>query len=340
MPKGKFWTQDEINFVKENYGKMSRGQISKKINRTYKAVESKIKELELKNTERTWKEEEIEFVLNNYKVLSYKEIGKKIGRTKNAVQCKMRKLGLCKPEKYSYNVDFFNIIDSEEKAYWLGFIFADGWISNSELGIELALKDIEHLKKFNKSIEGNIEIKKKTNYHNDDFIKAEVTYSCIIRLYRTKIVKDLQKYGITNNKTYDDCHIPKLIPHNYIRDFIRGFFDGDGNVWIDRKKNKTLKYTIYNASYTLLNDIKEELYRNNIYSQIVADNRDLYKKTTTCYRLIIGGISNTYNYYHYMYDNSIIYLERKYMYAIKNIEEFNIKERAYKANQRNACLSN
>lgn len=340
MPKGKFWTQKEIDFIKNNYGKMSRGKISKEINRTYSSVESKIAELKLKNLERPWTDEDLKFLEDNYKLLSYQEIGEKINRTKNAVQCKMRKQGWIKPEKYSYNVDFFENIDSAEKSYWLGFIFADGWISqsktNSEIGIELALKDIEHLKKFNKSLNGNIDIKEFINYHYDDFIKSNTTKSCVIRLYRNKIVNDLKKYGINSNKTYTDNYISPLIPQEYICDFIRGFFDGDGNVWIDKKKNKSLRYTIYNASYTLLNDIREELYKNNIYSQIVVDDRDLYKKTTNCYRLIIGGITNSYNFYNYLYSSNCICLERKFQYASENIDKFNIKERANKVSTK--CL--
>lgn len=345
MPKGNFWTQEEIEFIKENYSKMSRSQISKIINRSYSAVDSKIYELKLKKDERFWSEFELKFLKDNYEILSYKEIGDKIGRTRNSVQCKMRKQGWTKPEKYSYNVDYFEQIDSPDKSYWLGFIFADGWIhqttSNSELGIELALKDIEHLKKFNKSLEGNINIKELVNYHdNDDFIKAKITKSCIIRLYRSKIVNDLKKYGVNSNKTYTDNYISPLIPQEYIHDFIRGFFDGDGNIWIDKKKNKSLRYTIYNASYTLLNDIREELYKNNIYSQIIADNRDLYKKTTNCYRLIIGGVANSYNFYKYLYDDNCIYLERKFQYALENIDEFNISERAKNKKSTSVCLSN
>ena len=44
----------------------------------------------------------------------------------------------------------FETIDTEEKAYWLGFMYADGYIGASRysVGINLSLKDIDHLKKF------------------------------------------------------------------------------------------------------------------------------------------------------------------------------------------------
>ena len=72
--------------------------------------------------------------------------------------------------KYYYNKDFFNKIDTEEKAYWLGFLYADGCIVTrskckkvTPMSLELVLSsiDINHLYKFLNSLESNIEIKNK-----------------------------------------------------------------------------------------------------------------------------------------------------------------------------------
>ena len=54
--------------------------------------------------------------------------------------------------KYSYNTSIFKQIDTEEKAYWLGFLYADGYVSDK--GVELALKesDYNHLIKFDRFI--------------------------------------------------------------------------------------------------------------------------------------------------------------------------------------------
>lgn len=339
MSKGRLWSKEEIDFIKKNYDAMSRGELAKQLDRSYSAVDSKITELKLYKKSNEWSCDEINYLKQHYSDMPYSEIGKNIGRSRNAVQCKLRVLGLSKPEKYSYNTNYFEKIDTEDKAYWLGFIFADGWISGSELGIELCRKDIKHLKKFNKCLNGNINIICKINEHtNNDFIKSNYTESCIIRLYRNKIVEDLKQHGVQNRKTYKDNYIPSL-SNDLIKHFIRGFFDGDGNVWIDRKKNKQLRYTLYNASLTLLTDIRNELYKNNIFSQIISDNRPLYKKTTSCYRLIIGGIANAYNFYNYLYKESNIYLDRKYNYAIKAIDTYDIKNRASKKST-HVCLSN
>ena len=78
------------------------------------------------NTRTNWSDEDYLFLKKHYEELTYKEIGEKIGKTKSAVQNKMRILGLQKPDKYYYNKHFFDVIDTEEKAYWLGFFYADG----------------------------------------------------------------------------------------------------------------------------------------------------------------------------------------------------------------------
>lgn len=54
------------------------------------------------------------------------------------------------PRKYTFNEEIFDIIDNEEKAYWLGFLAADGYVDKqlSKFGIELSIKDHDYSKEF------------------------------------------------------------------------------------------------------------------------------------------------------------------------------------------------
>jgi len=121
-----------------------------------------------------------------------------------------------RPRQIFYNLDYFNEIDSSEKAYWLGFIFGDGTISNKKynqnLKIHLAEKDLFHIKKFAKDID----------YH-EKIEKSKIVLSS------QKIVQDLINKGIKENKTYLGGS-PKNVPEKFFIDCARGIFDADGSI--------------------------------------------------------------------------------------------------------------
>ena len=100
-----------------------------------------------------WTNDEINFLKDNYKTMTYKQLSQHLNRTKAAIDLKINRLEL-KKEKYTYNHNYFENIDTKEKAYWLGFIYADGNVNKagSTLRINLQGKDHLHLAKFNKHI--------------------------------------------------------------------------------------------------------------------------------------------------------------------------------------------
>lgn len=67
--------------------------------------------------------------------------------------------------RFNVNHDYFEKIDSEEKAYWLGFIAADGYVNKANcVGVTLASKDHAHLLKLAKATESTYEIKQYNLY--------------------------------------------------------------------------------------------------------------------------------------------------------------------------------
>ena len=66
---------------------------------------------------------------------------------------------------HSVNESVFEIIDTEEKAYWLGFLYADGYVGDNRLELALQAKDLEHLVKFKEFMESEhvLEFKKNAN---------------------------------------------------------------------------------------------------------------------------------------------------------------------------------
>lgn len=124
---------------------------------------------------------------------------------------------------YKYDKNFFEVIDTEEKAYWLGFIAADGNIRKDfhKLRIELNIRDKKHLEKFRSAIQGNMPIR--------EWIRTK-NHSCYIEINSVKICKDLFQYGITPNKSLSLKINFKKIPRELQHHLIRGYFDGDGSL--------------------------------------------------------------------------------------------------------------
>ncbi len=287
-------------------------------------------------TSTTWTDEQVQYVKENYLTKSNEQLGKDLGKTQSAICNKMRRLGLARPDKYTYDRNFFHIIDNEEKAYWLGFMCADGYISKTidesyEVGIELQIGDIDHLKKFNKSIKGNVEIgirerqlgfkNRKKNYK---FYKQ-----CSIRLYSKQMVNDLYNNGCVYNKS-DKLKLSKISDDLFFH-YLRGYFDGNGSVLrqISGKRN-CIRFNFTTASYDFVTELRELLYNKyNITSYIVKE-KIRYEGGIQAYRLNISGLENNYRFGKMLYDNAHIYLDRKYNRYTELSKQFDMENRINK----------
>ena len=124
--------------------------------------------------------------------------------------------------KYNLNHSYFEKIDTKEKAYWLGFLFADGYINNQNyVGISLIDSDISHLEKFRDAINSN-HIIHTYNCNENCFSRKDGKY-CRLIFKSVKMAKDLENLGCTNNKSLT-LKFPS-IEKCFYKDFIRGYFD-------------------------------------------------------------------------------------------------------------------
>lgn len=203
---------------------------------------------------------------------------------------------------YSQDNDFFKKIDTEEKAYWLGFIYADGSIvENKRTTIGLNILDEGHLKKFLKSIKSNRSIK----YVNK--ITDKKTYhTCYVNISSNDFTKNLVLCGCPQNKT-DKLVFPNedILPKNLTSHFIRGYMDGDGSVHINKtNKNTGHKYfrLSFTGNYQMLNSIKSILTEKDIK----IENRKTYCS------LQFNGNIQVLRMLNYIYKDATIYLDRKY----------------------------
>lgn len=315
--KDKKWSQEEDDFLIKN-NSVERKIVAEQLNRSLSSIMNRYRYLNLKRprtlineTQKEWSEEEINFIKNNYDKYSYAELGKKINRTRNAVQCKVMKLGLKKDKIQKFNEYYFDEIDSNDKAYWLGFIYADGWIEQKDghysLGIELNEKDSFHLTLFNKFLNGNVCVSNRERTVCFDNERYTVNSKlCSIKYYSKHMVESLNKYNIVPNKTYKKTGLPK-IPEEYMLSFLHGYFDGDGSFFLKNKKRKYygFNYTSYNK--IILEDIRKYLYENyNISSYIY-----LSKNNSNVWQLIIASQKDVKVFAELLLNDNFVFLKRK-----------------------------
>jgi hypothetical protein len=123
----------------------------------------------------------------------------------------------CAQFAHSLNTEFFSYIDTEAKAYWLGFLAADGNVYGSRVQINLAIADLEHLRKFAHAI------------GSDSPIRPQAKRCVAFAFRSTGMVSDLRALGIYPAKSL--TYTPwRSTDSNLQRHFWRGMVDGDG--WV------------------------------------------------------------------------------------------------------------
>lgn len=308
------WSNEEVDYLIDNFQSMTHEEIGRNLDRTTQAVTAKCFDLDLYKKELPWSDDEVNFLKNNYMKMNTKDIAKKLNRTSSAIQIKARKLGM---KKFPYTCDYhyFDIIDTEEKAYWLGFLTADGWISKNEqtgsgaVGIELQYGDIDHLKKFNKSISGNYQITDRWRTCSISKYPNKKHHMCCIRIFSIIMYDSLVDKGFTNNKTYD-FHIPYL-KQDLIRHYIRGYFDGDGCLCFT---NKSFHINFTTASKMLNDDIDKILALENFH---ILKSNYVDEFNTSVYRIDICRQHDKLKFLDWIYSDCNIYLDRKYKKYLK-----------------------
>lgn len=262
------------------------------------------------------------------KKMSATEVAK-IFNTGYAVINRFLKRNGCKLKSLSeihrkFDQDVFESIDTQEKAYWLGYMFADGCVRvtnhkhingtiYSQYSISLTSIDKEVIVAFKRFLNCNTKLKKYkvlTGYTTDSsyYIESVSSY---------KMFKDLEDKNCLSNKT-KKLEIPKNVPQELIRHFIRGYFDGDGSVYICKTKNKSLnpykgksyyeKLSVNIVStYDFCRFLNKEIFSQdsdkNVYKEkrSVQDNIYYLKFDTNKAKL----------FYEFIYRDSNIFLGRK-----------------------------
>lgn len=214
--------------------------------------------------------------------------------------------------KYSLNANYFDCIDTQDKAYLLGLLYADGCNSNGHIFIRLQERDKDILDKMNIALDSDRPLR---------FIDYSSRNGCCQNQYGLDIVNQhmsnqLALLGMIPNKSlvleFPQWMNVELYPH-----FIRGYFDGDGYV---SKNYNNAKLSIISTK-VFCEKIKDIVYRD------IGVNACIYlchkNESTTTRTLQISGRNQIKKFLDYIYNDANLYLDRKYniyqsLYTDKN----------------------
>lgn len=307
----KIFNKEQEEFIISNYLTMQYKDIAKLLGDNYTAsqVTSWLNSRGYKKGGKSiFSKDEMDYIRNNYLSMTYGEIAKNIGFTERQIRGWINHN--CDKKNRTFNDNYFNEIKTPNQAYWLGFIYADGLVlsknekRNYELGIELCDIDEQQLIDFNNELGG---VHKITHGHYEKYIcdykNISITDTVRIRIYSKNIVEDLIRHNVVENKT-KFANYP-VVDDNLFFDFLRGYMDGDGCIYVNQNNAKLSQFHITSSHNEVLNYIKNKLLSYEIQSTIYKEKEKKYRLHVNCNNAV-KLLDMIY------YDTNVQKLNRKY----------------------------
>lgn len=223
--------------------------------------------------------------------------------------------------------DFFENIDTEAKAYFLGLIIADGNVYNPQ--------EHSHKKNHFKNKWVSITLQDGDSYILDKFkecigantkISSDGRGSSYIAIRSTKLADDLSKWGVVERKSFI-TRFPFNIPKEYYRHVIRGIIDGDGHIdayfhYTENDNRNRFNHKIsccgtYRLMSEMVNIICNNIYIENRPSVYTYKSRELSE-------FKVSNINDMFNFGEWLYNNATIYMVRKYENYIKFKQHYSL----------------
>ena len=209
--------------------------------------------------------------------------------------------------RYTYNENYFDNIDTQNKAYFLGLLYSDGCNDKKYNRITLTLEKSDGyiLEKLRQDIESN---KPLSNNKNTCYKNTKPSQSLILK--GEYICNKLEELGVVPAKSLI-LEWPTFLREDLYSHFIRGYFDGDGCI-----QGKAYVAEIQITSSTLFcKGMEKYLNSVNILTKVTPEDNPL---TSSLY-IRSWKTDNDKKFLQYMYKDANFYLERKYKIAKKYI---------------------
>lgn len=207
--------------------------------------------------------------------------------------------------KYTFNEDYFETIDTPNKAYILGLIYADGCNCQTDRGLHIHLQEDDKglLEDINKELESNkpLGILKRSEKNS----KWKDLYK--LTLYSEKMQNDLLDKGVYFQKTMK-LKYPYWLDNDLHSHFTRGYFDGDGSVFQIHSRKKMITCVDITGTEDMCLGFQSKLNEVGIYSAIYDSwlhngiTKDLHVKRKDDIKL----------FFNWLYKDKDLYMKRKY----------------------------
>lgn len=242
--------------------------------------------------------------------VSAKQLGLKFSIDKRRIQKWVKERGILRDKNSShrftnFNQNIFDSIDCEEKAYWLGFFYADAYNCDITNTFSLSIKDddYDHLVKLCKFIGlSSSKIKRYIAKINDKEYAA-----CTLRIYSKHICNKMIELGCPRAKSFV-ITFPGWLDKTLYSHFIRGLFDGDGCITYNAN-NDSWKWSLVSTKEcceSIQNIINNELGFKLKYTCISNTNNNTYEFQQL-------GNKKVLQLMQWIYNDASIYLDRKYL---------------------------
>lgn len=174
--------------------------------------------------------------------------------------------------------DYFDEIDTSEKAYWLGFLYADGYVGeNNYIEFCLQITDSYAVNNFRKALKSGHKISNKNVFlvYNRRLVGRQASR---IAIKNKHMAESLINKGCKNKKSLT-LSFPNfdIIPHKLFSHFIRGYFDGDGCIYTGIKHKRRCYIVFSCASYDYCTDLMDFIFKELNIKTFIKQSRNIFE---------------------------------------------------------------
>ncbi|MFC0472830.1 recombinase family protein [Halalkalibacter kiskunsagensis] len=313
------FTEDDLNKIKVDYiSGESVTNIARSFGCSVKVIYNKLHKMGVRPK---GKRLEVSQNLLKKMKLDYELYGKTIsqiadeyGLSSKVVTIRFKEMNVCFRKggvraKYSCNENYFNVINTPDKAYWLGFIYADGCVTrnygNYVFQLSLKASDSSHLKKFQTCVESDHKVYDRvtTDGSGKEFLSSTIQFYSSPRL-----CERLVEIGVKERKSLTlEFPSSKIIPDELMSHFIRGYFDGDGCL---SPMKKGLRNTPSDTIYVITFVGTISVLKGIIHYLPLGDHVKI-RPHGNAFELRFGGKQQLKQVLDYMYSGAEVFLGRK-----------------------------